>query len=136
MFAFCPSTKILTIFACINKASRQLKSHFYLINYLMGNGVTVNQHTAHQYHNTNITIIPVSVFVRRHQSIRYLRYVFIAISYVVMDNILLSRCQNSAIYLIHLQWFFVFQIKPCNQNASCTGRFIHMYHFQLFFISI
>ena len=121
MFAFCPSTKILTIFACINKTSQQLKSHFYLINNLMGNKITVNLHTADQYHNNNITKIPVSLFVKfyyqciyihiypteklngRHQSIRYLRYVCIAICYVVMDNILLSRCQNSAIYLIHLQ---------------------------------
>ena len=121
MFAFCPSTKILTIFACINKTSQQLKSHFYLINNLMGNKITVNLHTADQYHNNNITKIPVSLFVIYiyiyiyiyqylteklngcHQSIRYLRYVCIAICYVVMDNILLSRCQNSAIYLIHLQ---------------------------------
>ena len=64
MFAFCPSTKILTIFACINKTSQQLKSHFYIINYTMGNRVTVNLHTTDQYHNTNITRIPVSLFFK------------------------------------------------------------------------
>ena len=63
MFAFCPSTKILTIFACINKTSQKLKSHFYLINYMMGNRVTVNLLAADQYHNNNITRIPVSLLI-------------------------------------------------------------------------